>query len=114
MVRLWSSRVLPPSVACKIKYIEAKQARAIYHFKNTKRKLYRTNAAIWYNKTCKQSQLTPDYIKIKINGKNLRCQISILSITAIIVPMTVDTVKIVLLMMGVCAALNMYSGLAEK
>jgi hypothetical protein len=36
-----------------IKYVEAKQARAIYHFKNTKRKLYRTNAAIWYNKTCK-------------------------------------------------------------
>ena len=51
-----------------IKYIEAKQARAIFHFKNTKRKLYRTNAAIWYNKTCKQSHLTPDYIKIKING----------------------------------------------
>ena len=52
-----------------IKYIEAKQARAIYHFKNTKRKLYRTNAAIWYNKTCKLKRLTPDYINIKINGK---------------------------------------------
>ena len=32
----------------------------------------------------------------------------------IIVPMAVDTVKIVLLMMGVCAARNMNCGLAEK
>ena len=31
-----------------------------------------------------------------------------------IVPMAVDTVEIVLLMVGVCAARNMYSGLAEK
>ena len=62
-----------------IKYVEAKQARAIYHFKNTKRKLYRTKAAIWYNKTCKLKRLTPDYINIKINGKNLRCQKTISS-----------------------------------
>ena len=33
--------------------------------------------------------------------------ISVLSITAIIVPMTVDTVRLVLLMMGVCTARNM-------
>ena len=57
-----------------IKYIEAKQAKAIYQFKNTKRKLYRTNVAIWYNKICRQNRLTPDYINIRINGKNLRCQ----------------------------------------
>jgi len=35
-----------------IKYIDTKQAKEIYQFENIKRKLYRTNAAIWYNKTC--------------------------------------------------------------
>ena len=34
-----------------IKYIEAKQAKAIYQFKNSKRKLYRTNAAIGTTKS---------------------------------------------------------------
>ena len=48
-----------------IKYIEAKQAKAIYRFKNTKRKLYISNAAIWYNKICRQNRLTPDYINIR-------------------------------------------------
>ena len=53
-----------------LKFTEAKQAKEIYHYKNTKRKLYRTNAAIWYNKTCRLKQLTPTYINISINGKN--------------------------------------------
>ena len=57
-----------------IKYIEAKQTKEIYQFKNTKRKLYRTKAAIWYNKICRQKRLTPAYINIRINGKNQRCQ----------------------------------------
>jgi len=57
-----------------IKYIKAKQAKEIYQFKNTKRKLYRTNSAIWYNKICRQKRLTPSYINIRINGKNQRCQ----------------------------------------
>ena len=64
-----------------IKYIEAKQTKAIYQFKNSKRKLYRTNAAIWYNKICRQNLLTPDYINIRINGKNLRCQKTIVTAT---------------------------------
>ena len=34
----------------KLKFSDAKQAREIYNYKNIKRKLYRTNAAIWYNK----------------------------------------------------------------
>ena len=38
----------------ELKFIDAKQEKEIYHYKNTKRKLYRTNAAIWYNKTCLQ------------------------------------------------------------
>jgi hypothetical protein len=34
-----------------IKFIDAQQAKLAYQYKNTKRKLYKTNAAIWYNKT---------------------------------------------------------------
>jgi hypothetical protein len=34
------------------KFTDVKQAKDIYNYKNIKRKLYRTNAAIWYNKTC--------------------------------------------------------------
>ena len=33
-----------------IKFINAQQAKLAYRYKNTKRKLYKTNAAIWYNK----------------------------------------------------------------
>jgi hypothetical protein len=56
-----------------IKFIDAKQAKEIHQFKNTKRKLYKTIAAIWYNKMCRQ-HLTPNYINIHINGKNRQCQ----------------------------------------
>ena len=35
-----------------IKFIDAQQAKLAYQYKNTKRKLYKTNAAIWYNKVC--------------------------------------------------------------
>jgi len=50
-----------------IKFINAKQATEIHAYKNIKRKLYKTNAAIWFNKTCRVKQLTPNYINIKIN-----------------------------------------------
>jgi len=54
-----------------IKFIEAKQAKEIYQYKNIKSKLYRTNAAIWYKKkTCRQKWLTPTYVNKHINGKN--------------------------------------------
>ena len=33
-----------------IKFIVAKQAKEIYKYKTTKRKVYRTNSAIWFNK----------------------------------------------------------------
>ena len=36
-----------------VTFSDAKQARDIYNYKNIKRKLYRTNAAIWYNKICR-------------------------------------------------------------
>jgi len=35
-----------------------------------KRKLYRTNAAIWYNNTCRHKHLTPTYVNIHTKGKN--------------------------------------------
>jgi len=56
-----------------IKFINAKQATEIQAYKNTKRKLYKTNAAISFNKTCRDKQLTPNYINIKINGNNRQC-----------------------------------------
>jgi hypothetical protein len=33
-----------------VKFISAKQAKETYQYRNTKEKLYKTNAAIWYNK----------------------------------------------------------------
>jgi hypothetical protein len=33
-----------------IKICDAKQAKQVYQYKNTKIKLYKSNAAIWYNK----------------------------------------------------------------
>jgi hypothetical protein len=57
-----------------IKFINAKQAKETYQYRNIKRKLYKTNAAIWYNKTCGEKQFTPNYMHIRINGKNLQCQ----------------------------------------
>ena len=41
-----------------VKFINAKQAIEVYQYRNIKRKLYKTNAAIWYNKTCRQNHLT--------------------------------------------------------
>jgi len=38
------------------------------NFKNTKCKLLRTNAAIWFNKMCRIRQIKPNYINIRING----------------------------------------------
>ena len=55
------------------KFVNAKQATEIHAYKNAKRKLYKTNAAIWFNKTCRDKQLSPNYINIKINGNNRQC-----------------------------------------
>jgi hypothetical protein len=68
----------------KLKFSDAKQARDIYNYKNIKRKLYRTNTAIWYNKICRQKQLTPSYINIRIKGKNLQCQKTLMSVPSLI------------------------------
>jgi len=57
-----------------IKICNAKQARQIHQHKKIKIKLYKSNAAIWYNKTCRIKQLIPTYINIRIYGNNPRCQ----------------------------------------
>jgi len=55
------------------RFIYAKQAKGIHLYKNMKIKLYRANAAVWYNKTRRDKQLTANYITIKINGNNRQC-----------------------------------------
>jgi hypothetical protein len=64
-----------------VKFVNAKQAKETYQHRNTKEKLYKTNAAIWYNKICRGKQLTPNYISIKINGENSQCQRTIKAAT---------------------------------
>jgi len=39
-----------------IKICDAKQAKQVHQYKTTKIKLYKSNAAIWYNKTCRIKQ----------------------------------------------------------
>jgi len=57
-----------------IKICIAKQAKDIYRYKTTKSKLYKINAAIWFNKTCRAKQLTPNYINIKVSGNNIKAE----------------------------------------
>jgi hypothetical protein len=57
-----------------IKICNAEQAKRIYQYKNTKTKLYKSNASIWYNKICRTRKLTPAYANIKIKETNSRCQ----------------------------------------
>ena len=64
-----------------VKFVNAKQAKETYQYRNAKEKLCKTNAAIWYNKICREKQLTPNYISIKINGKNSQCRKTIKAAT---------------------------------
>jgi hypothetical protein len=57
-----------------IKYINAHQAETI-HFMDTKKKLLKKNAALWFNKICRTHQLMPKYINIKVNGNNKQSKI---------------------------------------
>ena len=57
-----------------IKLHNAEQAKPVYQYKNTKIKLYKSNAAVLYNKTCRARQITPTYVNIKMKGTNSRCQ----------------------------------------
>jgi len=52
-----------------IKFVRAQQANLYNVYKNTKLKLLKTNAAIWFNKICRDNQLQPKYISTKIKGR---------------------------------------------
>jgi hypothetical protein len=52
-----------------IKIINAQQARLNNIYKNTKLKLLKTNAAIWFNKIYRDRQLKLKYISLKIKGQ---------------------------------------------
>jgi hypothetical protein len=52
-----------------VKIVEAQQASLCNNYTNTKLKLLKTNAAIWFNKICKIKHLKPNYIYIKVNCK---------------------------------------------
>ena len=52
-----------------IKIINAQQAKLCTIYKNTRPKLLKTNAAIWFNKMCRIRHLRPNYINININGR---------------------------------------------
>jgi hypothetical protein len=51
----------------KVKICIAKHAKQIFQYKRIKIKLYKNNADIWYNKTRRIKQLTPNYINIRVN-----------------------------------------------
>ena len=53
-----------------VKITDAQQAKIYNMYKNTKLRLLKTNAAIWFKKIRKTKQLTPKYFNIKINGNN--------------------------------------------
>ena len=42
-------------------------------YKNIKRKPHKTISAIWFNKTCRDKDLRPKYIDIRINENNRQC-----------------------------------------
>ena len=51
------------------KSMKKKQAKTIYSFTNTKKKLLKPNAAIWFYEISRNYQLTPKY-NIEVNGNN--------------------------------------------
>jgi hypothetical protein len=53
-----------------VKFVNAQQAKVIQNYRRIKEKLHRTNASIWFNKTCRAEHLTPKYIHITVNGNN--------------------------------------------
>ena len=57
-----------------LKFINAKQAGEVYEYRNTKQKLHRTIAAIWYNKACRDRNIKSNYVNIRIKGNNKQCK----------------------------------------
>jgi hypothetical protein len=57
-----------------VKIVNAEQARECHRFRNIKQKLHKTIAARWFNETCRERNIKPNYINIRINGNNIRCR----------------------------------------
>jgi hypothetical protein len=60
-------------VQTNVKFASAQQEQQIHQYKNIKEKKYETNAAIWYNKTCRHKQLVPNYVSVMENSNNRQC-----------------------------------------
>ena len=54
-----------------IKICNAEQAKHLYRYKNIKTKLYKCNAAIWYNKTCRIKHVTPRVLSQRPHDKDI-------------------------------------------
>jgi hypothetical protein len=54
-----------------IKISGAEQAKVINIYGNTRLKLLKTNAVIWYNKTCRSEHLQPRWRNIIAGNKDL-------------------------------------------
>jgi len=50
-MKLYMFRTVPLSIIRRnVKFVNAKQEKEIYQYRNTDEKLYKTNVAVWYNK----------------------------------------------------------------
>jgi len=50
-----------------MKFGNAQKAKLCNNYQNTKLKLLKTNAAIWFNRMCKIKHMKPNYIHFKTN-----------------------------------------------
>jgi hypothetical protein len=56
-----------------VKSANALQTQVMCNFKKNKENLLKTNASTWFNKICKNHQLTPKYLKIEVYGNDKEC-----------------------------------------
>jgi hypothetical protein len=75
---LVSSLPVQYSTVCRmradLKICNAEQAKQLYQYKNTKIKLYKNNAAVWYNKTCRtESALFRHTVQPFTESDDTRC-----------------------------------------
>jgi hypothetical protein len=47
-----------------IKFINAQQARLVYRYRNTKEKLLKINASMWFNKVCILQMITHELMDV--------------------------------------------------
>lgn len=50
--------------------IEPQRAKIHNNYTNTRLRILKANAAVWFNKICKTKQPTPKHFSVKINGNN--------------------------------------------